>query len=177
LVVVLEDKHYPQHHITVASTHLIGDPNQIVTRLEEQQTLLTTIHRSMNESRAVQKSCIICGDFNSNEVSSNYEFMTHQQLPNSFVDAETGKQVNNHVPFQHPVRGLRSAMTTSFSREPPCTFITDTLYKTVDFIFYTGSLNVTAGYWYDAWNLNTRQPGLPNEAEPSDHIAIVAEFN
>jgi mRNA deadenylase 3'-5' endonuclease subunit Ccr4 len=161
--------------IIVASVHLIGDPKEVIVRLQEQQTLLNTMHNIMRDSKGTTKSCIICGDFNANENSSSYAFMTQGQVPTTFEDQEVKKQFTHYQQLTHPISGLRSALATALGREPPYTFITDRLSKTVDFIWYSSPLQVSAGFFYEEWKNNTMYQ-LPSETEPSDHIAICAEF-
>lgn len=73
------------------------------------------------------------------------------------------------IKLQHDLK-LASSYA-KFQKEPEYTLKTNTLVKTVDFIFYQShNFNV-----YDACYFTTPNP-IPDNTWPSDHLPIIASF-
>ena len=63
-----------------------------------------------------------------------------------------------------------------FTLEPPITFFAKNLMTNVDFIFYSGNIEVIRVLNTPDVFLILEMKGLPNNIYPSDHISITADF-
>ena len=66
--------------------------------------------------------------------------------------------------------------TKDFTLEPPITFFAKNLMTNVDYIFYSGNLEVIRVLNTPDVFLILEMKGLPNNIYPSDHISITADF-
>jgi len=108
---------------------------------------------------------LLCGDFNSDPQTKLYEFIC------SGNSKDQSKLTSHNFKF-------KSFNFETEKKEPNFTFYTDSIQKTMDYIFYSTSSNKTELVPLKVDKLTFLEPScyIPNEKHPSDHFPLVADF-
>jgi len=118
---------------------------------------------------------IFCGDFNSDQKSGVYDFLSSGSIPSDhpdFVSHLYGKYTSEGL--RHKL-GLKSAYSTV--GEIPFTNFTPGFQGVLDYIWFsTGNLAVNAVLGDIEKSYIDKAVGFPNVHFPSDHVCIAAEF-
>ncbi|KAK3069862.1 Glucose-repressible alcohol dehydrogenase transcriptional effector [Teratosphaeriaceae sp. CCFEE 6253] len=132
---------------------------------------------SQKYDSALQIPLLICGDFNSLADSGVHELITHGALSPAHADLATHKYgdfTRAGMGMSHPFT-LKSAYSNVASW--PFTNYTPDFREAIDYAWYsTNSLQVTGLLGEVDPEYMRRVPGFPNWHFPSDHLALLVEF-
>ncbi|KAK9510709.1 hypothetical protein O3M35_005444 [Rhynocoris fuscipes] len=175
-VLILESIEQPFKKIIVGNTHLFFHPDADHIRLLQAGMILVfmeDIYKSMTRKFPTANiSLIMCGDFNSTPDSGIYRLMTTKHVPTDIVDwkSKEGEEVEG-LELQH-----------SFSIDSACGTPLYTNYTVgfsgcLDYIYYENDkLNVTQVVPLPDEKDLKANVAIPSITFPSDHIALIADF-
>lgn len=165
--------------VIVANTHLHWDPEfndvkalQVAVLLEEIQGVVK--HMLNSKDDLIKIPLVICGDFNSQNDSAVYQFISQGTSKNhlDLKDRDYGKYTEEGL--THPFH-LKSAY--DIIGELPFTNFTPTFTEVIDYIWYSmGPLAVRGVLGGVDSNYTNEVIGFPSEYFPSDHIPLVTRF-
>uniref|UniRef100_A0A182K3Q0 2',5'-phosphodiesterase 12 n=1 Tax=Anopheles christyi TaxID=43041 RepID=A0A182K3Q0_9DIPT len=175
---LLRSKHNTRKHLLVANTHLYFSPDADHVRLL--QIAFSMQYVCEEHDRIIRQyqlepsdlALVFCGDFNSTPECGIYKLMTQRSVPADFPDWESNwdeavKDVSLSQPFQ-----MGSACGC-----PEYTNYTLGFKACIDYIFYKrGTLNVNDVIPMPSEEELSMYQAIPSPVFPSDHIALVANF-
>ncbi|GAV82740.1 Exo_endo_phos domain-containing protein [Cephalotus follicularis] len=160
----------PFHHVViVANTHLYWDPEWADVKLAQAKYLLSRLAQFktlVSDRFDCAPSVFVAGDFNSIPGDMVYQYL---------VSGNTSKPIGECLE-ELPIP-LSSVY--AFTRgEPPFTNCTPDFTNTLDYIFFSPSVNIKPVSFLELPELDSPDVvgGLPNNNHPSDHLPIGAEF-
>lgn len=162
--------------ICVVNTHLYANKNQPEVKLWQTLALVNEV-----ESFVVERdlALMMCGDFNSEPVSSVYELLSEAGVVNARPEVD-GSESSVYLPDAGNIThnlDVASAMNTVLKSEPAFTNYTTNYKGTLDYIWYTPSrIKVMACTALpDEKDLLEFGDALPNAVYPSDHLMLCCD--
>ena len=173
-IVVLQSKEFPGKFFTVANTHLYFHPDSDHIRLLQFGVSMLVVEDLMEKLKAKSSdnSLIFCGDFNSTPDCGIYKLMTEGFVPENFIDWRSNEEqaVKN-------VSLSQSMQIQSACGLPKFTNYTVGFQECLDYIYHqTNKLKVTKIVETPEEEELKAHIAIPSVVFPSDHVAIVAEF-
>lgn len=121
---------------------------------------------------------IICGDFNSNPLSSTYHGFSTGKSKNKF-NLEKGIEVEKPIfntPDEYTKMELKSINKTIFGKEPNYTTYTIDYKNTLDYIFVNDKIEVLGALEELPQSIYKTFKSIPNDKFPSDHLIQGADL-
>lgn len=169
--------------IVIANTHLYWDPELTDVKIFQIDAFMHELEMLIHNRRlGADVPVIVAGDFNSQPVSSVYEFlstgactMTKADVPDDPYNVLTTCRLQHNLP-------MRSAYLLT-GAEPSFTNYTHNFVGVLDYIWFGESVMATAVLEIpDERSLFGKEAetgsedGIPNAQWSSDHIALLTEF-
>ena len=171
-------------HVVVCTTHIWCNFTDRVCQTFQSQLACIAIREYityLKDTKGVSDAgVVVAGDFNANERTGVYEFMTTGHLDFSHEDGHAKKDPGMKVPltaFQHGL-SLSSVYAAAMGQEPACTTVRGDYVAVLDFIFFQPArLTVSAVLALPTASECAHEGGMPNTRHGSDHIPIAARFS